>query len=301
MEKKNPKNSRSSFRLGAIALAFLMLGYQLALFVHKAAVLHVESVRDNPDTVYVVDEELARRLLEREEPEEREGNQDPVIRKDLVVRKESAHSGAVQEVRRQSRRVENFRFNPNTVSVEDLVRLGFSEKQAVSIDSYRSKGGRFRRKSDFAKSFVVADSVFRRLEPFIDIPLVDINKADSAQFDALPGIGGWFAARMVSYREELGGYSYAAQLMDIRHFDREKYDALSDLICCSPPEEGFGLWTLPAEQLRLHPYIKSWQTARSIVLFRDNTPREQWSVSALESAGILDSLSASRLSRCRLE
>lgn len=95
------------------------------------------------------------------------------------------------------RTYENFRFNPNVVSVNDLRRLGFSLKQAESIDNYRKKGGRFRRKEDFAKSYVVADSVYRRLEKYIDIPLLDINRADSAEFDALPGIGGYFAAKVV--------------------------------------------------------------------------------------------------------
>ena len=84
------------------------------------------------------------------------------------------------------RNVESFPFDPNTVSVEDLCRLGFSLKQAPSIDNYRRKGGRFRRKSDFAKSYVVSDSIYRRLEPYVDIPLVDLNEADSAAFDALP-------------------------------------------------------------------------------------------------------------------
>ena len=73
---------------------------------------------------------------------------------------------------------------------------------------YRNKGGKFRRKSDFARSFVVSDSIYKRLEPYIDIPLIDLNLADSAAFDSLPGIGGWFASKMLAYRKELGGYSY---------------------------------------------------------------------------------------------
>ena len=193
--------------------------------------------------------------------------------------------------------MESFRFNPNTVSVEDLIRLGFSEKQAQAIDNYRAKGGRFRRKADFAKSFVVADSVFRRLEPFIDIPRVDLNRADSAALDALPGIGPYYAAKIVGYRAELGGYSYPEQLMDLYRFDREKYDALQDLVFCSKPAP-YALWTLPADSLRKHPYIHSRQVARAIVLFRENTPREDWTVQALSAAGILPEEDGRRLSRC---
>ncbi len=147
----------------------------------------------------------------------------------------------------------------------------------------------------------MADTVFQRLEPYITIPKLDINKADSAAFDDLPGIGPYFAAKMVSYRQRLGGYSYKEQLMDIYNFDREKYNGLSDLITCSKPAKPFRLWTLGADSLRLHPYIKDWQTARSIVLFRENTPPEDRTVEALAANAILTEETARRLSRCYIE
>ena len=295
-QEKRVRPTAASFKVGAIALAFLILGYQTALFVTRAAGLKLAANRDRPDTVYV--------YLPVDFSGSGVGSPDLSPRTGLptgtvIERRNAPHSPRAEAYRRATRRVESFRFNPNTVSVEDLIRLGFSDKQAQAIDNYRTKGGRFRRKADFAKSYVVADSVFRRLERFIDIPKVDLNRADSAALDALPGIGPWFAARIVSYRAELGGYSYPEQLMDIYRFDREKYDALSDLVFCSPPAP-FALWSLPADSLRLHPYIRSAQAARSIVLFRDHTPREGWSVAALGEAGILPPEDASRLARCRL-
>ena len=287
----------ASFKVGAIALAFLILGYQTALFVTRAAGLKLAANRDRPDTVYVyLPADYSPVGSSTRQPS---GDSAGPPAGAIIERRNAPHTPRAEAYRRATRRVESFRFNPNTVSVEDLIRLGFSEKQAQAIDNYRTKGGRFRRKADFAKSYVVADSVFRRLERFIDIPKVDLNRADSAALDALPGIGPWYAARIVSYRAELGGYSYPEQLMDIYRFDREKYDALSDLVFCSPPAP-FALWSLPADSLRLHPYIRSAQAARSIVLFRDHTPREGWTVAALGEAGILPPEDASRLARCRL-
>ena len=140
------------------------------------------------------------------------------------------------------------------------MRLGFSEKQAQSILNYRAKGGRFRRPSDFAKSYVVADSVFDRLEPYIDIPRIDLNKADSAAFETLPGIGPYFASKMVSYRTSLGGYSHPEQLLEIYHFDREKYEALKDLISCSLPEP-YPIWTLSERDGRFQSEI--WPDIRT--------------------------------------
>ena len=142
--------------------------------------------------------------------------------------------------------------------------------------------------------------MFRRLEPYIDIPLTDINKADSAAFDALPGIGTYFAAKMVEYRTRLGGYSHPGQLMEIWNFDREKYDALSDLITCSPPKP-YPLWRLPADSLRLHPYIRGWNEAKAIVLLRENTPRDSLSVELIRRAGILPEDDCRRLELCVIE
>ena len=45
--------SSAAFKVGAIALAFLIIGYQAALFVGRAARLRLEAHRDRPDTVFV--------------------------------------------------------------------------------------------------------------------------------------------------------------------------------------------------------------------------------------------------------
>ena len=320
MEKKSPekKVSGTTFKIGAIALTFLIIGYQAAVFIHRTAILRIESLRDSPDTVYIT---VAPRMPE---PSTSWKPRNPAIAagEDIVagagiaagagmggspasglrkyadtVRRAAAHSPVVNRVRERSRKAESFRFNPNTATVEELVRLGFSDKQAASIDNYRKKGGRFRRKEDFAKSFVVSDEIYRRLESFIDIPLTDINRADSAAFDALPGIGPYFAAKMVEQRRRLCGYSNPEQLLDIYNFGEDRYSKLKDLVCCSPPRP-YPLWSLPADSLRLHPYIGGWAEARSIVRFRENSPPDSLSAEALGRAGVLPADRAERLARC---
>ena len=282
---------------GVIAVVFLIIGYQTALFVHQAAVMKITANRDEPDTIYIY-----------EYPDSRSSGAraDAAINRVTVEvkRKNADHSDRAAEVRANVPRktVESFQFNPNTASVDDLCRLGFSPKQAASIVEYRNKGGKFRRKSDFARSFVVSDSIYKRLEPYIDIPLIDLNLADSAAFDTLPGIGGWFASKMVEYRKELGGYSYKEQLMDIWKFDREKYDKLADLITIDTAYiKPYPLWTHPVDSLRLHPYIRNYETARAIVLFRENNLPDSCTVSALARAGILPPDLATKLSHCVIQ
>ena len=303
-EKENKKSGLSESAIqGVIAIVFLLVGYQTALFIHQAAVMKIAANRDEPDTVFVYLPPVNHSSAEESQPIA-ELTTAVVAGEPKVVRKEGYHTPRAEAVRKSlpRRNVESFRFDPNTVSVDDLCRLGFSQKQAESIDSYRKKGGRFCRKSDFAKSFVVSDTVYRRLEPYIDIPLLDLNLADSAAFDALPGIGGWFAAKMLEHRKALEGYSYKEQLMDIYRFDQEKFDALSDLVTVSPEYmTPYPLWSLPADSLRKHPYIKNWETANAIVLYRQSSPKDEWTIDALSRAGILDSTSAVRFSRCLIE
>lgn len=310
--------------VGIVAFVFLVIGYQAALFVGRASQLRILANRDRPDTVYLVDaaavEAFLSRLTEEEIllAQENSGDSpgpgpagsgrvtfrktDAAGGRHTAFRRNAPHSEGARAVvdgeRKARRKVESFRFNPNTVSIEDLVRLGFSEKQAEAIDHYRQKGGRFRRKADFAKSYVVADSVYQRLEPFIDIPLLDLNRADSAALTALPGIGPFYAGKIVAYRRELGGYSFKEQLLDLYRFDREKYDGLEDLITVGPSKP-YPLWTLPEDSLKMHPYIRTY-AAHGIVLFRSNSPREDWTVENLISAGILKPDSGEKLARCRI-
>lgn len=320
MEKKKTTHSSPStvFKVGAVSLAFLIVGYQTALFVGRASVLRMEANRDCPDTVYVVDEALARRILAEgtspkiaaEDVPVKEGFRSGPGRAGTVaeefpgrveIRREADHSELVTAVRASSRKVESFKFNPNTAGMDEFVRLGFSDKQARAILNYRAAGGRFNRREDFGKSFVVSDSVYARLSPYIDIPKLDINLADSAAFDALPGIGPYFASKMVSYRERLGGYTCSQQLMEIYRFDSEKYEGLRDLVCCSGPAVPFRLWSLPAEALASHPHIGNIRTARAVVLYRESVPDSLKTLSALEAAGVLSHEAVERLSLCRIE
>ena len=214
-----------------------------------------------------------------------------------TVRVNSIHSDSVRQVRRAHRPVENFAFNPNTVSLEDLQRLGFSQRQAQSIVNYREKGGRFARAEDFGKSYVVSDSVFRRLRPFIRIPKLDINSADSAAFDDLPGIGPYYASQIVKYRTQLGGYASTEQLMDLYRFDEEKFAKIEDLIECKTPNY-FDLWNVDEDALSSHPVIRKRSTARAILRYKENTSRDEWSIDDLYTVGVIDSLQRLRLIRC---
>ena len=358
-EDKKRKGLSASFVTGAVALVFLIVGYQVALFLNRTAISKILADRSSPDTVYIAytiegnvqtakeqaapwtgsvndgnrttgngtagnranETGTARngtdgirtgskpdRIRTAKNGADGNGNDGTrsgrqVANKDIRIVSNAPRyridQNTGERTRPAKRRpVENFMFNPNTASHDDFQRLGFSEKQASALVNYRNKGGIFRRKSDFAKSFVVADSVYRRLEPYIDIPLLDLNTADSAAFDGLPGIGGYFANKIIEYRTRLRGFSYKEQLMDIYRFDKEKYDALHDLVTVDiSTSTPYPLWSLPEDSLAKHPYI-GWHAAHGISVYKSANPVEKWTMGGIIEAGILDPGMGDKLARC---
>lgn len=90
-------------------------------------------------------------------------------------------SGKIAEKASVKRNVMPFEFDPNTISEDSLVLLGFSQKQAQSIVKYRNKGGRFRKKEDFARLYVVSEEKYNELAGYIVIKGVGKQKSTGVQ------------------------------------------------------------------------------------------------------------------------
>ena len=84
---------------------------------------------------------------------------------------------------------QRFKFNPNNISLDSLCMLGFSDKQALTIIHYREKGGVFRRKEDFKKMYVVDETKYMELLPYIIIPQGNTaNSGNGTAFQKSNGI-----------------------------------------------------------------------------------------------------------------
>jgi len=60
-------------------------------------------------------------------------------------------------------------FDPNTVSYEELLSLGMSRREAVSLIKFRASGKVFRIAEDVALCYELSDSAYQMLKPYINI------------------------------------------------------------------------------------------------------------------------------------
>jgi competence protein ComEA len=186
---------------------------------------------------------------------------------------------------------DKFKFNPNTASEDDFIALGFPGNLTQRILNYRSKKGMFIIKRDLKKMYGMDSTFYAELYPFIDlpekkvyakaekerpletkkteIPLFDLNLADTAQLKTIYGIGPVLATRIVSYRNKLGGFISARQLTEVYGLDTVAINRLTNK---SFVPENFKPVTINVNQadekaLGSHPYIK-FKLAKAIITYR---------------------------------
>lgn len=195
------------------------------------------------------------------------------------------------------RQTELLTFDPNTADSTLLLRLGLQPWQVRNIYKYRANGGVFSRKSDFARVYGLTAGQYRRLEPYISIgaeylpagevitgteqqvrirdtvryPLklsegeqVALNTADTTLLKRIPGVGSYFARRIVSLRERLGGFHSVEQLKEIEGFP---LSSLSYFVTGGGQLRLININRATLSQLSRHPYIGFYQ-ARTIVEHR---------------------------------
>lgn len=65
----------------------------------------------------------------------------------------------------------SWKFNPDHYSVNDWVKMGFSEKQAEAILKYKSYlGGSFVSKEKFKECFIISEKNFQKINPYLILP-----------------------------------------------------------------------------------------------------------------------------------
>ncbi len=187
-----------------------------------------------------------------------------------------------------------FTFDPNTLDVDGWMKLGVKEKTANGIHNYLSKGGKFRESADIRKIWGIPPALQEKLIPFVQIEKiaasthtipgrepykereestpryvdVDINNGDSAAYIGLPGIGVKLAARIINFRNRLGGFYSATQVAETFGLPDSTFQKIKPYLKQSTsPVRQINLNSATEDVLKIHPYIR-WQLAKLIVQYR---------------------------------
>jgi competence ComEA-like helix-hairpin-helix protein len=189
-----------------------------------------------------------------------------------------------------------FPFDPNDMSGDSWIKLGLNKRQVRNIQNFLASGGRFRKKEDFKRIYTISDEEYEILQPFItiaeeeaeaktetggeppgeideiptatkstEVQLVNINIADSLELLRVRGIGPVFARRIIRYRDLLGGFHSADQLLEVYGLDSTKFEEISGSFLFDHASLNFiDVNSAEIKDLTSHPYI-DFYLAKSIV------------------------------------
>ena len=166
------------------------------------------------------------------------------------------------------RRDSLFVFDPNTVTYDELLLLGFDKRTAVGIIKYRTAGKVFGIAEELALCYGVSDSLFTRVRPYIKIGATYATKPSLRTHDSLRhnrksrfsprpfepfsidtvgveylrlvGFSTRQAEALIEYRNRGGGIFSMSELRDCYAVSEEMADSLAHFVVLSVrnPHEG---------------------------------------------------------------
>jgi len=190
---------------------------------------------------------------------------------------------------------ELFYFDPNSLPPEGWARLGLREKTIRAIQNYLSKGGRFRKAEDVKKIYGLFPNEYERIAPYIriaaadkpvaetiyqkeekkpvktytsGITVIDINTADTTAFISLPGIGSKLSARIVNFRNKLGGFYSISQVAETYGLPDSTFQKIKPYLKLDNSSvRKININTATLDELKAHPYIR-YNLANPIIAYR---------------------------------
>lgn len=199
-------------------------------------------------------------------------------------------------------------FDPNQLDEEEWTVTGLDPRIIRNILRYREKGGVFRAEKDLAKIYGMDEDWLARVGPWLRFPEaehhrdekkenlksdtasqwqedkkttytartpmhLELNLADSASLDSLPGIGPSFARRIVAYRELLGGYYDPSQLLEVKGLDSARYSQFRGEVWTDTALiRKIDINEVTFKELLRHPYFE-YYLVKAIINYRDKKKR----------------------------
>ncbi|MBK7805771.1 MAG: helix-hairpin-helix domain-containing protein [Saprospiraceae bacterium] len=188
---------------------------------------------------------------------------------------------------------QRFEFDPNTISADSLLLLGFSKFGVKNLVNFRNKGGKIKDIQKFKTIYGIDTTLVNSLgdlityqsvqqktfaeydksKPFLPFPekvqeIVELNQADSVQLDDIKGVGLYTVKKILQYRKKLGGYLYKEQLTELNIIKDSLYQQISPFLSVDPSLiKKININTADFKTFIAHPYFAS-ETINAILKYR---------------------------------
>lgn len=154
-----------------------------------------------------------------------------------------------------------------------------SAKTGSRYENNSRKGERYTSRSSDRSSYIAYPSV----EKLSEGETISLNETDTAEWKKIPGIGSTYASRIVSYRNLLGGFVSAEQLLEVYGIDQELFSRIVVYI-----EPGGNFRRLHVNQsdfreLLRHPYL-NYKQVQAIMSIR----RRKGDITSIRELSFLD-------------
>jgi competence ComEA-like helix-hairpin-helix protein len=269
-------------RIGLLTLLTVIIG----IWIFPKLATHGRSEKIITDTSWII---ASRQLSHQENSRTDLRSDDDVSSSGLEYDKPVGNTNTFKK--------ELFYFDPNSLSFEGWKKLGLRDKTITTIQKYLSKGGHFDNSEDLRKIYGIHTDEYERLKPFVKIErinknviasdfknesakkevenknlkyhVVDINLGDTLAFIALPGIGSKLAARIISFREKLGGFYSIEQVAETYGLADSTFQKIKIYLSLDNNSvRKININTASKDEMKSHPYIR-WNLANAIVEYRN--------------------------------
>jgi DNA uptake protein ComE-like DNA-binding protein len=184
----------------------------------------------------------------------------------------------------------NFRLNINEANLQSLDILSVPDFLARRWVKYLENGGSFKKVGDVKKLYGLTEPLYDNISKYLYVKkadeiqrkpflkenrvfrckTIDINEADSAQWESLYGIGPYLAKRIITFRESLCGFVSVEQVKETYGLRDSVFQSIKTCLTIEKIlKPCISINYTNQEGLSKHPYVR-YKLARAICLYREN-------------------------------
>ncbi len=181
-------------------------------------------------------------------------------------------------------------FDPNTASDIDFKTMGINEKAITTIRNYQAKGGVFYNNEKFLSNYSIPQILKDSLAKYITIKKenipkkndtssirtvakieikIDLNKATVEELDKVKWMSMSSAARIIKYRDALGGFHNLGQLKEVWGIHDTFLVKIQNYLYLSIVNPKIRINECELDSIPRHPYIDKYRF-KSVILYRKN-------------------------------